>query len=69
MGLKEKGRTSMTRVGIIQNKVGFKCTYDARERIFNIQIPESEIHENLTDKPHSRIVDVYLEIVGAESEE
>lgn len=69
MGLKEEGRTSMARVGIIQNKVEFKCIYDARERMFNIQIPESEIRKNLADKPHSRIVDVYLEIVGAESEE
>jgi hypothetical protein len=56
------------KVGIIQNKVEFSCTYDERERMFNIQIPESEIRKNLIDKPHGRIVDVFLEIVGVESE-
>lgn len=56
------------KVGIIQNKVEFKCTYDERQKIFNIQIPEREIRKNLIDKPHSKIVDLYLEIVKAESE-
>lgn len=54
------------KVGIIQNKVEFKCTYDESKRIFNIQIPESEIRKNLIDKPHGKIVDVYLEIVEVE---
>lgn len=57
------------RIGIIQNKVEFKCFYDETRMMYNIQIPESEIRKNLVDKPHSRIVDVYLEIVEAESEE
>ncbi len=57
------------KVGIIQNKVEYKCTYDERQRVFNIQIPEREIRKNLVDKPHSKIIDLYLEIVGVESEE
>ena len=57
------------KVGIVQNKVDFKYTYDEGREMYIIEIPASEIRKNLIDKPNSRIVDVYLEIVGIESEE
>lgn len=57
------------KVGIVQNKVDFKYTYDERKEMYIIEIPASEIRKNLIDKPNSRIVDVYLEIVGTESED
>lgn len=57
------------KVGIVQDKVNFKCIFDERERIYNIQIPESEVCKNLINKPHGRIVDVCLEIVETEGEE
>ena len=57
------------KVGIIQNKVEYKCTYDERQRVFNIQIPEREIRKNLINKPHIKIIDLYLEIAEVESED
>ena len=57
------------KVGIVQNKVDFRYTYDERKEMYIIEIPASEIRKNLIDKPNSRIVDVYLEIVGTESED
>ena len=57
------------KIGIIQDKIEFKYSYDQTKQTYNIEIPEREIRKCLIDKPHSKIVDVYLEIVGVESEE
>ena len=56
------------KIGIIQHKIDFKYSYDCRKQTYNIEIPEREIRKYLFDKPHSKIVDVYFEIVGVESE-
>lgn len=56
------------KIGIIQDKINFKCSYDSAKQTYNIQIPEREIRKYLIDKTHSKIVDVYLEIVEVESE-
>lgn len=57
------------KVGIIQDKIDFKYSYNCMKQTYNIEIPEREIRKYLIDKPHSKIVDVYLEIVGVESED
>lgn len=57
------------KIGIIQHKIDFKYSYDCTKQTYNIEIPEREIRKYLFDKPHSKIVDVYLEIVGVESED
>lgn len=57
------------KIGIIQDKIDFKYSYDWTKQTYNIEIPEREIRKYLIDKPHSKIVDVYIEIVGMESEE
>lgn len=56
------------KIGIIQHKIDFKYSYDWAKQTYNIEIPEREIRKYLFDKPHSKIVDVYLEITEMKSE-
>lgn len=56
------------RIGIIQDKIDFKYSYDCRKQTYNIEIPEREIRKYSIDKSHSKIVDVYLEITEMKSE-
>lgn len=57
------------KIGIIQDKIDFKCSYDCAKQTYSIEIPEREIRKYLIGKSYSKIVDVYLEITEMKSED